>query len=122
MELTWLGHSTFRLDAEGKRVYIDPFLNGNPKCPEAEQTPDHVDVIAITHAHGDHLGKIRQRAIPPAKWASSASSSARVIARASSSSWCTCIHTVWYESINGDASHEVSPSSKRPSAESSALR
>ena len=56
MELTWLGHSTFRLDAEGKRVYIDPFLNGNPKCPEAEQTPEQVDVIAITHAHGDHLG------------------------------------------------------------------
>src|SRR5437763_13925038 len=56
MELTWLGHSTFRLDADGKRVYIDPFLNGNPKCPESEQTPERVDVIAITHAHGDHLG------------------------------------------------------------------
>ncbi|MGH3007975.1 MAG: metal-dependent hydrolase [Gaiellaceae bacterium] len=56
MELTWLGHSTFRLDADGKRVYIDPFLNGNPKCPESEVTPEKVDVIAITHAHGDHLG------------------------------------------------------------------
>jgi L-ascorbate metabolism protein UlaG (beta-lactamase superfamily) len=56
MELTWLGHSTFRLDADGKRIYIDPFLNGNPKCPESEQTPERVDVIAITHAHGDHLG------------------------------------------------------------------
>jgi L-ascorbate metabolism protein UlaG (beta-lactamase superfamily) len=56
MELTWLGHSTFRLDTDGTRIYIDPFLNGNPKCPEAEQTPERVDVIAITHAHGDHLG------------------------------------------------------------------
>jgi L-ascorbate metabolism protein UlaG (beta-lactamase superfamily) len=55
MELTWLGHSSFRLDAGGKRIYIDPFLNGNPKCPEGEQTPERVDVIAITHAHGDHL-------------------------------------------------------------------
>jgi len=55
--LTWLGHSTFRLDtASGKRIYIDPFLNGNPKCPEDEVTPEHVDMIAITHAHGDHLG------------------------------------------------------------------
>jgi len=55
--LTWLGHSTFRLDtAGGKRVYIDPFLNGNPKCPENEVTPERVDIIAITHAHGDHLG------------------------------------------------------------------
>jgi len=30
--LTWLGHASFRLDTSGgKRVYIDPFLNGNPK-------------------------------------------------------------------------------------------
>ena len=56
MELTWLGHASFRLDAGGKRIYIDPFLNGNPKCPEGEQTPERVDIIALTHAHGDHLG------------------------------------------------------------------
>jgi L-ascorbate metabolism protein UlaG (beta-lactamase superfamily) len=55
--LTWLGHATFRVDSPGdKRIYIDPFLNGNPKCPESEQSPERVDVIAITHAHGDHLG------------------------------------------------------------------
>jgi L-ascorbate metabolism protein UlaG (beta-lactamase superfamily) len=57
VSLTWLGHASFRLDtAGGKRIYVDPFLNGNPKCPEAEQTPERVDVIAITHGHGDHLG------------------------------------------------------------------
>ena len=56
MELTWLGHSAFRLDADGKRIYIDPFLNGNPKCPEGEQTPERVDIVAITHGHGDHVG------------------------------------------------------------------
>ena len=55
--LTWLGHATFRIDSPGgKRIYIDPFLNGNPKCPESEQTPERVDVIAITHGHGDHVG------------------------------------------------------------------
>jgi len=56
MELTWLGHSAFRLDAGGKRIYIDPFLNGNPKCPEEEMTPEKVDIVAVTHGHGDHVG------------------------------------------------------------------
>lgn len=56
MELTWLGHSAFRLDAAGKRIYVDPFLHGNPKCPETEQTPERVDIIALTHGHGDHVG------------------------------------------------------------------
>ena len=55
--LTWLGHATFRVDTPGgKRVYIDPFLNGNPKCPENEQQPERVDIIGITHGHGDHVG------------------------------------------------------------------
>jgi L-ascorbate metabolism protein UlaG (beta-lactamase superfamily) len=55
--LTWLGHASFRLDTSGgKRIYVDPFLNGNPKCPDEEKEPERVDVIAITHAHGDHLG------------------------------------------------------------------
>ena len=55
--LTWLGHSSFRFDSPGgKRVYVDPFLNGNPKCPESELEPERVDVIALTHGHGDHFG------------------------------------------------------------------
>jgi L-ascorbate metabolism protein UlaG (beta-lactamase superfamily) len=56
-QLTWLGHAAFRLDSSGgKRVYVDPFLTGNPKCPEAEQRPQRVDLIAVTHGHGDHVG------------------------------------------------------------------
>ena len=55
--LTWLGHAAFRLESDrGKRIYVDPFLTGNPKTPEAERTPERVDVIAITHGHGDHVG------------------------------------------------------------------
>src|SRR5690242_12260699 len=55
--LTWLGHATFRLDTPaGKRIYVDPFLTGNPRCPESEQEPERVDVIALTHGHGDHVG------------------------------------------------------------------
>src|SRR3954471_24593980 len=55
--LTWLGHASFRLDSPGgKRIYVDPWLNGNPSCPESEQEPERVDLIALTHGHGDHVG------------------------------------------------------------------
>jgi L-ascorbate metabolism protein UlaG (beta-lactamase superfamily) len=55
--LTWLGHASFRLDtAAGKRVYIDPWLSG-PTCPDSEKEPDRVDLIALTHGHGDHVGE-----------------------------------------------------------------
>jgi len=60
--LTWLGHAAFRIDtadingAGGKRIYIDPFLNGNPSCPEAELEPERVDAIFLTHGHVDHVG------------------------------------------------------------------
>ncbi|HVU77251.1 MAG TPA: metal-dependent hydrolase [Gaiellaceae bacterium] len=55
--LTWLGHSAFRLDTDGgKRIYVDPFLTYNPKTPDSEKEPERVDVIALTHGHGDHVG------------------------------------------------------------------
>jgi L-ascorbate metabolism protein UlaG (beta-lactamase superfamily) len=55
--LTWLGHAAFRVDTpDGKRIYVDPFLNGNPKCPENEKEPERVDAIFITHGHNDHVG------------------------------------------------------------------
>ncbi len=56
-ELTWLGHSAFRLDSPGgKRIYVDPFLNGNPSCPEDELEPERCDLLLVTHGHGDHVG------------------------------------------------------------------
>src|SRR5262245_46294089 len=57
VELTWLGHASFRLDSRGgKRIYVDPFLNGNPACPPDELEPERVDLIVVTHGHGDHVG------------------------------------------------------------------
>jgi L-ascorbate metabolism protein UlaG (beta-lactamase superfamily) len=53
---TWLGHGSYRFDsAEGKRVYVDPWLD-NPKCPDDEKEVERCDVLALTHGHSDHIG------------------------------------------------------------------
>jgi L-ascorbate metabolism protein UlaG (beta-lactamase superfamily) len=55
--ITWLGHATFRLDTpDNTRIYVDPFLHGNPSCPDNEVEPERVDLIVVTHGHGDHVG------------------------------------------------------------------
>jgi L-ascorbate metabolism protein UlaG (beta-lactamase superfamily) len=55
--LTWLGHAAFRLDTPGgTRLYVDPWLDGNPSCPDSEREPERVDLIAVTHGHDDHVG------------------------------------------------------------------
>jgi L-ascorbate metabolism protein UlaG (beta-lactamase superfamily) len=55
--LTWLGHSAFRIETRGgKRIYLDPFLSGNPKTPESEREPERCDLIVLTHGHDDHVG------------------------------------------------------------------
>jgi L-ascorbate metabolism protein UlaG (beta-lactamase superfamily) len=52
--ITWLGHSTFLFEIDGKRVLIDPFLTGNPAASiKADAVP--ADFIVITHGHFDHI-------------------------------------------------------------------
>ncbi len=58
VQVTWLGHSTFLFETpEGKKILVDPWLEGNPKCPE-EFHDLEVDAILITHGHGDHIGDV----------------------------------------------------------------
>ncbi|MDD3071604.1 MAG: metal-dependent hydrolase [Methanoculleus horonobensis] len=48
MRLTWLGHACFLLSGS-RTVIIDPFI------PEGSLAVEP-DIVAVTHAHADHLG------------------------------------------------------------------
>ena len=54
MKLKWLGHSCFIIEGND-RIIVDPFITGNPVCPIKLEDID-IDIVAITHGHGDHLG------------------------------------------------------------------
>jgi L-ascorbate metabolism protein UlaG (beta-lactamase superfamily) len=56
IKITWLGHATFRIQTpKGKSVLIDPWVMGNPTCPETEKNLESVDIMLVTHGHGDHI-------------------------------------------------------------------
>ncbi len=58
MNLTWLGHSGFRLEIADAVILIDPWLTGNPMFPadrRAEALAGATHVL-LTHGHGDHTG------------------------------------------------------------------
>ena len=56
IKVTWLGHSAFRIETpEGKRLYVDPWIAGNPMCPESEKNVQRADVLICTHGHFDHI-------------------------------------------------------------------
>jgi len=60
IEVLWLGQAAFKITSvTGKVIVIDPFLTQNPKTPPQWKNLDalgKVDLILVTHAHGDHIG------------------------------------------------------------------
>jgi L-ascorbate metabolism protein UlaG (beta-lactamase superfamily) len=56
LSVTWLGHGTFVLRSPGgRRIVVDPWLDGNPSCPPQMASIDEADLILITHGHFDHV-------------------------------------------------------------------
>ena len=62
-ELLWLGQAAWKITTPGgKVIVIDPWITDNPKTP-----PEHrdlaklgkVDLILVTHGHGDHVGDVK---------------------------------------------------------------
>ena len=57
MQITWYGHSAFRLDFAGNAVLIDPFFTGNPAfVSDTAAASKGVKHIVLTHGHADHVG------------------------------------------------------------------
>lgn len=62
MNIIWLGHGSFRFEAGGAVLLIDPWLNGNPMLAENqhEAALDGATHIFVTHGHFDHTMDIVQ--------------------------------------------------------------
>jgi L-ascorbate metabolism protein UlaG (beta-lactamase superfamily) len=65
-EVLWMGQAATRITTpSGKVIVIDPFLTNNPKTPAQYKNLDavgKVDVILVTHGHGDHTGDVKDLA------------------------------------------------------------
>jgi L-ascorbate metabolism protein UlaG (beta-lactamase superfamily) len=63
-DLQWYGQSAFKIKTPGgKVILIDPFITNNPKTPENLKDLEkigNIDLILVTHGHGDHVGDTAQ--------------------------------------------------------------
>lgn len=60
LKLRWLGHAAFVLMLNSKMILLDPWIT-NPISPYRSISSfikdyKHVDLIIVTHDHGDHVG------------------------------------------------------------------
>jgi L-ascorbate metabolism protein UlaG (beta-lactamase superfamily) len=59
-EIQWLGQAAIKITTPGgKVILIDPFITNNPKTPAEHKDLSKlgkVDLILVTHGHGDHVG------------------------------------------------------------------
>ena len=48
MKITWFGHASFLIEADGKNIYIDPYMGEYEK---------KADIILVSHGHYDHYSR-----------------------------------------------------------------
>ncbi|WP_342076286.1 metal-dependent hydrolase [Yoonia sp. SS1-5] len=62
MNITWLGHASFRIAVEDAVLLIDPWLTGNPSFPDASRSAalSGATHILLTHGHFDHSSEVAE--------------------------------------------------------------
>lgn len=56
MNITYYGHSCFKVELGGKSILFDPFITGNPLAKDkVDINSINADYILLSHGHGDHV-------------------------------------------------------------------
>lgn len=56
VQVTWLGHGTFKLRAAGgQTLLLDAWVQNNPACPADQKQVGKLTGMLVTHGHFDHI-------------------------------------------------------------------
>ncbi|MCH8990754.1 MAG: MBL fold metallo-hydrolase, partial [Acidobacteria bacterium] len=57
IKVTLLGHASMLFEPDsGEKIYLDPWLDGNPTCSLSVADVEQADMVIATHGHNDHIG------------------------------------------------------------------
>ena len=55
MEISYIGHSCFKIDSKGRSIVLDPYKDGS--VPGLSPVREKADAVFCSHGHGDHNAK-----------------------------------------------------------------
>jgi len=55
MQITYYGHASLGIEANGKHILVDPFISANELAKHIDIHSLPADYILLTHAHQDHV-------------------------------------------------------------------
>src|SRR6476661_3583275 len=58
IKVNYLGHSSFLLQAGGKRLLIDPYISPNELANKIDINKIDCDYILVSHGHNDHVADV----------------------------------------------------------------